>query len=68
MEVMAQMTWEYDLVHWSEDAEWNGEADDYGIKAMLADKGAGGWELVSFVAYPSEDGLTHRFIFKRRKD
>jgi hypothetical protein len=36
------MTWDYDLVHWSEDATWSGESDDYGIKSMFADKGADG--------------------------
>jgi hypothetical protein len=57
--------WEYDLIHWAEDATWSGESGDDGFNAMLTDKGADGWELVSVVSYPSDDGASHRFFFKR---
>lgn len=60
--------WEYDVIRWAEDTEWSGESDDYGIKAMLTDKGADGWELLSVVSYPSDDGAAHRFFFKRPPD
>jgi Domain of unknown function (DUF4177) len=61
-------TWEYDLIHWAEDATWSGGIGDDGIKAMLTDKGADGWELVSVISYPSDDGASHRLFFKRLSD